>query len=174
MKHSKDWQLLVLFSLVVASVTAGQRPQPELASQSAFPLTVTAVRGSVKVGSPIRMDVVMTNDSVHDIHLMKDASLGYYWIEAVDDKGHRAPLTTFGTTFGALSGRIDRSLAPKPSGGTMVFVTVKAGKTWIEQLDASRFYELSQPGKYVIHVEGTDPETFKIVRSNAITITVMP
>jgi hypothetical protein len=158
MKHSRVSWLFVLSSLVVVvSVTAAQRPQPEPASRSGISLTLTAVEGSVKVDSPIRMKVVMTNDSVHDIHLMKDASFGYYWVEAVDDKDHRAPLTTFGTALGAATGRVDRSLAPLVLSGSMVFVTVKAGKTWIEQLDASRFYKLSEPGKYVIHVEAPAP-----------------
>ncbi len=54
-------------------------------------------------------------------------------------------------------------------------VTVKAKQTAMWSINVSKFYDLSQPGKYSIRVQRGDPEDLEAtVTSNTITVTVTP
>lgn len=55
-----------------------------------------------------------------------------------------------------------------------VWFAVQPGQTVEDDLVISEFYELTRPGKYTIQALRPDPQSHAVVKSNTITLTVIP
>lgn len=143
-------------------------------SQSAQPATalvLDAVQDTVKIGLPIVVKLTVTNKSDHDVLLFKDTRDLENRVDVRDGKGNLAPETRLGSRQ---NGHLDPNLlTPAELIGKMICATMKAGESWILNLNVQRLYDLTQPGKYAIQVERDDPDSTKAVKSNPVTITLV-
>jgi hypothetical protein len=57
--------------------------------------------------------------------------------------------------------------------GSLAWITLKPGASWVESCDVGSFYDMVRPGTYKITAEVHDPDTGIIVKSNAIEVTVL-
>jgi hypothetical protein len=163
--------------LVAVQLSAsGQTTAP--AAKPVISLAIHSI-ASIQAGSKVFIHVVLTNTSAHDIVVEREVRGTDCAIDVRDEKGKLAPDTKYGlVTNGHVNiNDLDlNTIDPQDLTGALVSIPVKAGKTWEWGLDATQRYDMSKPGKYQIFVEKLDPENpaLKAVRSNTISVTVMP
>lgn len=56
----------------------------------------------------------------------------------------------------------------------MFFGSLKSGGSDTDEMDVSRYRDISQPGKYTIRLSQFDAESNTTIQSNAVTVTVTP
>lgn len=117
---------------------------------------------SVKSGSEIRVEVWVTNTSDHKIDY--DPGITNLVFDVKNAQGEPAPLTVDGQNLRKVYGVGHAQLFPVPQGETM-----PAGAAKLH-----RIYDLNKPGVYTIQVSRVDEESRAIVKSNIITLTVVP
>ena len=147
--------------------------------QPALAVSLRAEHDTVKTGAPIILKETLLNRSDHDVTYGKDR---YHPSCPVDvlDEGGKFPS---GKKLGYHHGRPDpekaaRTLSPEQLAktgllrGSLVWITLKPGKAWVETCDVSDFYDMTKPGVYRISLQFHDPETASFVKSNTIEVTV--
>jgi methyl coenzyme M reductase subunit D len=90
-----------------------------------------------------------------------------YTINVFEASGRETPKTDY---YGVHRGQPPKK--PMIVEGSSIQVTVQAGKIIKDYADLNELYDISQPGKYTIQVERTDPTTRSVVKSNSIVVTV--
>lgn len=170
--HSK----LILFATVLlCSVSAISQCSNVTNSQPALWLTIQQVHNTAKLGNPVLVSAVLTNNSEHDVSIWRAPGFEY-GVDVRDEKKDLAPDTELGRYR---NGHVDFSkLRPedvnaKYLNGSGACFTLKSGKSLNDVIDVSRLYELA-PGKYSIQLNHGDPTAHENVMSNAVTITVVP
>jgi len=165
--------LVFLAAGMVSLGTVGAQGPSTLSLPPVISLAISAVRKSVRARSPVRVKVVLTNKSSHGILVGREVRGSDCQIEVRDVNGHLARDTAFGSVR---NGRAESSrVTPQYLVVNGFDVTVKAGETLSWELDASKWFDMTQPGKYSIHIQKRDPESLQtIVKSNAITVRVTP
>lgn len=139
-----------------------------------FSLAITAPKEPLKAGDELHLRVTITNISRRDISFIvspgpipEDGPL--YQINARDAEGRPAPPS-------ASVLRRDKRV-PIYYGGSRLARTVKPGESFVDQVDVTRLYDLSQPGKYTISVARSIPPRQNLgeglVESNTVTVTVV-
>jgi hypothetical protein len=160
---------VVACALTLFSSTA----QQALKATQLFSLTLHPLEAPVKAGTEVHLTVTVKNTSDHDLTLgFLPGTPPYeamtYEIEVRDAEGREAPPTA-----------LLRSLREHLGAGfqTNAGYVLAPGKSSDEQLDITRLYVLTTPGKYTIRVARRQNPLRKtdegIVRSNTITITVI-
>jgi hypothetical protein len=148
--------LLGLVMLGVASIAYSQT------TQRPFTITVSTAKPEVKSGDAVYVDVVMTNTSDHDIDCTRNWSNALdrnYLYEVIDEFGQPLP-------------QIVRN---HPAPFRLSPCVIKPGETAKSGGLISILYDFSRPGKYTIQVSrGVSPDPDNLVKSNVITITVLP
>jgi hypothetical protein len=149
---------LSLFGLAVVS---GSNTHP-------FSLTIRLLHDIAKAGSQIRVEVVLTNTSDHEIGILKSAPEADYMVEVRDANGNMAPDTDFGR-------RQKDPASVKVSSATPLY-SLKPGESLHDEIQIERLYKISGPGKYSIQASRTVPEEMGsgVVKSNMVNVTVTP
>lgn len=138
-------------------------------------VTISAFRDSVKTRSPVYITVEFRNNSDHDLEFARVLSGADCKIDVRDVQGKLSPETGFGYIHNghvAHPGEDLTRFSSKDLNDKGIWATVKAGQTTKWDINAARFYDMTQPGKYAIRVEREDPEDPKVVlKSNTVTVT---
>jgi hypothetical protein len=170
---SCTWLVLVLMALPVQQ-SAQSVPQ---SSSASFSVTLKMSQTVVHLGSEIKIEAVLTNQSNHEKWFGIDGG-GLrgeftYEIGTLDHEGHEPSKTQY---FHAVRGED----SPSPDGKTQLVLTrrmtqrpVKPGDSLTEFISFNKLYDL-KPGTYTVQVERADDETKTVVKSNVVTITIEP
>lgn len=170
-KENNTMTLSLLFTAILAIQSAGPAPSPH----SVISVTLSSVSNDVKLGSEVRLKIVVTNTSNHEMLL--ERPVGIYQgeilnrFEVRDEKGSPAVKKPY---YRLLTGEPMTSYPQEEYLRDMTGSMVKPGESVIEEVILNKLYELDKPGKYTIRVEHTDPVTQMPVKSNTITLTITP
>jgi hypothetical protein len=171
MAASRILSMLIVLAALVASAHA-QAVQPD------FSLAITHPHTPIKLGSPIPLEITITNVSTHEL----DISLGYpiefqFGIDVVDSQGASSvQLTDFGRRI--RSGETGKGPGIGFSGGGIGTRKpgsgLKPGQSLKVEALVDRSYDFSRSGEYKIQVYRSDPASKTVVKSNVVTVTVTP
>lgn len=161
-------KLLAILTIVLAySLYAGAQGQ-----QSGISVTLAALKNTVRLGSPIKVRVTVTNTSGKNVALAR--SLGdeeaefNFDFRVIDSRGkkaieseHRKQVKGEGSSAVTHSNQI---------------VPLRPGEAITEMTDISKLYDLGHSGVYKIRVNRTLPAELGggTVLSNQIRITIVP
>jgi hypothetical protein len=166
----------LLFSvlLALAGIAGAQDTQPRKPSLS---LHISMPQDTVKAGSPVVLQLAMTNISDGDLDVGRDAINGVLPrqmdVKVFDKDGQPVPETDYGMR---IHGRVRRGGV---GGGVGTTENMKPGDAIREESDLNKEFEL-KPGKYTVQAECVDPAIktaakFEApVKSNVVTFTVTP
>ena len=172
--------LIIILSLAGARSATSQDTNPAPGKPPVISVGLHAERDTVKTGAPIVMKATLTNLSDHEITFGYDRSRsGIVEVDVLAESGKFAT----DKRPGYVNGRIDlerlaRTVSPEQlakSGlvtGHLVYVPVKPGGTLDDVIDVSKFYDMTEPGVYMVVVERKDPESGAPVQSSPIKVTV--
>ena len=134
-----------------------------------FSIIISASQEVVKLGSPVSVQVTKTNQSDHEINNSRLRSFsGPYEIEVRDDQGNVRPETE-------ASRRAKKSANSNPRATRSAnFSSLKPGESERDRIDVARYIDLNQPGKYIIQLRQFDGDIKTVVKSNTITVTLIP
>ena len=147
--------------------SAGVSPQevtPTKNQSPPFMLTIQAVPNPVKAGSELVLEISAKNVSDHDVN-----NSGYFTAAA--------NYVFYITREGGNTVPEKESLKAIRSGRRMdslVFGTLKTGEAATESVILSDYYDFGRPGNYKIQVLREREPGGKGVKSNTITVTVVP
>jgi hypothetical protein len=151
---------------------------PVWCAEAPFSIMITAAPEVVKSGSEVRIDIVYTNVSDHEIELVwVYGAVGEFFnrVEIQDDRGLAVASTKYGHD---LPGRDVAPRGPGPyyvsrgSMGSLWFKRMPPGKTLQDAIILTKLHDLSRSGRYTVQVERFDETTKTFVKSNKIAITV--
>jgi hypothetical protein len=158
--------LSVTFLLSVCAVSESQLPAPlsSDAGSERISVTIATKQGTFKVGDNILLSITVKNISEGiycEGHYLEtgEAELNGYDVHIINSNG---------TTYSIKPierGRLKRSRGK---------VCINPGGNLKEKLSVEQLVDLSAPGVYQIQVDHHDREANIRVRSNSITVTVMP
>jgi hypothetical protein len=172
--HLKQLAVLLLSTTIVSLASdAPQTPAPAQTSQADFTLAISVKRPEYNAGAEVWVEIVKRNTSDHPVRVVRvtkqiaDADR-FYRTYVRDEKGNLAPETKHGRWI--RTGRDD-------PGETTVYVwsgmpgTILPGASFRDEILLNRLYDISQPGKYTVQIEGLD-ESGRTAKSNTITIAI--
>jgi hypothetical protein len=143
-------------------------PRPDLQKPGQFTIKISAPQ-EAKLGDPLPLQVTLTNTGKEDFATYRDATRRaeyFYKITVHDALGREPALTELHRTFrGDGTGIILSNDIP---------ILLEPGKSLQDETDISTLYKIDQPGKYTIQVDrfnGTDKPR---VKSNTITVSIVP
>lgn len=170
-------RMFLLFSAILsASVVGLAQNSSTSGTQPAMLLAISAEQNSVNVGTPVRVKVILTNKSGHDVTFSRPGDGYDCRLDVRDINGKLAPDTKFGYLRSSHDTKPDEFvISPDDLKGRLVVVTVKAGETLTWEEDAAKLYDMTQPGKYAVQGQMQDPTNpSEALKSNTITVTVTP
>jgi hypothetical protein len=150
-----------VLTLIILAVCAASSVHSTAAP---FTLTLDAGEKAVKAGSELKTYVTLRNSSNRAIYMSVGSSDVDYAIEVRDSQGRLAPDTDFA-----------RKLKERAYYSNDTVFTLQPGESLPKTpLVATKFYDLSRPGKYLIQVSRGVPKEIGggTVKSNTITIAV--
>jgi hypothetical protein len=173
--------LVSVIHTLSGSAVAQTSPQGSSQTSSSTPvnsISISAFEGSVKAGSPVYIIVHFTNKTDHDLEFGRVLSGADCRIDVRDAQGKWPRETGFGYVHNGHVAHIEDDLTRFSSNDLNdndIWASVKAGQTTEWDINAAKFYDMRQPGKYAIRVEREDPEDSKVIlKSNTVTVTVTP
>jgi hypothetical protein len=166
--------ILVAVTLLWCVDIRAQCPPPTYRAKEAQRVTsieLGAPSESVKIGTPAKLTVTMTNTSDHDICIYSDAK-GNYRVEVRDEKAKLPPDTKFGRSR---NGNVKPDqLSPEELSSSGGYVILGPRQTQVQTVNVTALYEITRPGRYSVQVSRIDPATFEEVKSDVVTITLTP
>jgi len=150
-------------------------------AEAPFSITISAAPDVVRAGSDVRLNIMFTNTSEHEIRLITVVGGKEFFnlVQVLSDRGAAVPTTRHGRDLMGVSSTPEvlpqrRSYFPRDfSGGlSLIGSPIAPGKTRDDDIVVSALYDLSRPGKYTVQVNRFDETTNAFVKSNKITITV--
>jgi hypothetical protein len=161
---------MLVFIIATLGLTSGQNAQPP------FTITLTAPKNPLKIGSKIRVDIMLKNTSNTDISVSKsnaeDQAEFSYVIDVRDEKDEPPPKTEYARSLNGEDANDPKHIKVVVSSD--VISTLKPGETLNDIAVLNRLYDLSRPGKYVVQIGRQIPKELGrgFVKSNAVTLTV--
>ena len=159
-----------MVSMVTVVFAQQQQPaNPPKNPKPAFTLTISTEQGTVAPGSKVIATVRLTNQSDRPLNFPWSGFGGpdpSYRVEVRNGQGQLAPYTE---DYGK---RLRREPPYDHIIGRSVGYTVEKGATATEEIEVTKQYDFSTPGKYTIRVFHPDRDADINVQSNAITLTV--
>ena len=163
------------FAILVgaASVAVGQQtsaPAKKTASKSpAVSLVASLPQDSVKAGSPVVVQITITNRRKSEISLDRN------WMMAFDVRDNQGaqPLTRRGEILIQHAPRKPGEVLDLPTGGGP-YLQLSSKETVNVSQAIPDLFDLSQPGTYTIQVHVPDPAGDGVVRSNTVSVTIVP
>ena len=173
-----NWQavVVVVISLLGFSVTASSQQTTTTASAGyRTSLTIRAANRTVKVGSPVWVDVTEANNSDQMVAVGRERPQNMdqggesFRVDVWNSKGLRPPETAFyRKILGHLTPEEKANFSAsdlRTSSGIAMFL--KPGTSITDRIDIGRLYDLSIPGAYTIQVQLPGG-------SNKITVNITP
>ena len=162
--------LQILIFLSFLPLTAAHAAQNAPLAPPSLSVSISAPESVVKAGSAVKLKITTTNTSDHDVSFIVSTD-GLYDIYVRDPTGALAPETPEGARKHFWSPN------HRPAAGSAFTGRhhLEADAKQEAELDVTKEYDLTKPGKYTVEVERPDPESRgKRLKSNTITITVTP
>lgn len=136
-----DLRFVIAAFLVCGTLSAQTTPAPLVT-------TIEAPKSCVKSGSPIELNITLTNTSDHDVSYRVVATgwwSGWEGISVHDSTGRLLPEKG------------------SPHGGSVFFAKLSLGaaKSIHSKVDVAKEYDLNKPGRYTIEVWPLTEERFK-------------
>jgi len=173
--------LVSVIHILSGGAVAQTSPQGSSQASNGKPvnsISIRAPRESVKTRSPVDITVEFRNNTDHDLEFARVLSGADCKIDVRDVQGKLPPETGFGYIHNGHVAHPEEDLtrfSSKDLNDNGIWASVKAGQTSEWEINAAKFYDMKQPGKYAIRVERQDPEDSKVVlKSNTVTVTVTP
>jgi len=169
-----SWLLLVAL-LAAAGAAPRQQEEPQAVSP-AFCVGISAAQDVVRSGSAVAVRSVVTNISDQKMWVV---SLGedveyHVW----DSRGFPVRRANPRVERAKLQLQVDKHgqhvIVPYNTTLRGVWFAVQPGQTVEDDLAISELYDLTRPGKYTIRALRPDPQSHAVVKSNTITLTVIP
>src|ERR1700722_426018 len=148
---------VVLHAILMSSVAA-YATEP-------FTLAVTPLSQRIESGSRVELDVALTNTSDHDLNassMYQGSGNESCQIEVRDSSGNRLKRLQRPDDDGKGLHSSDLNPPLKPN---------ESVKDWI---NVTAFYDLTDPGEYTIELSRQLGRKSSIVRSNVVTVTILP
>lgn len=153
----------LLGALAVACLAA----MPQATGVPGFSITISTAESTINAGAELIVKVVFTNTSGHRINLNLDQA--DYRLEVQDEYSDPARLTAYGRKLpGSAPG-----LASASRDTGFITVPLQPDETAKAQINLSKVFNLTWPGKYTMSVQGYDRENQAQVQSNMISVTVV-
>ena len=152
------------------SATAPQNveetPQESVGGED-FTIAISAPQDEVRVGGDARVTIALRNVSNHQIVFAHRPGANNpefsYRIEVKDAAGHVMEPTAYG-----------REAQQHQQEESRMVEFVQPGKAALQTAHVAKVVSLNRPGRYTVQVFRKDPKTGKVVRSNELTINVVP
>jgi hypothetical protein len=145
------------------------------AAEPELSLTVSVAKDGVKVGAEVRLRILLTNLTNHQITLGRlnhpDGLENEYSFDVRDSQGRSVPLTRYGR---AVHGTPDEGDERHDCGDCSgVTQDLEPHEKITDEIAVSKIYELTRAGKYTIQVSRPQGDnSHAIVKSNTITVTI--
>ncbi|MGO9602233.1 MAG: hypothetical protein ACLQAT_02305 [Candidatus Binataceae bacterium] len=166
-------KMLLCLALLVGTLTSGLVAQSAKSGRElepSFSIALRAPETTVKADAEVELDVTLKNTSHRDItvgEILGGSDLNYN-IEVRDGQGKLAPETPFGKKLhgkdpnfqGQHGSILAHTLAPGASHETKTFL--------------NKVYVLNEAGTYTVQASRRDPDSNVVIKSNSITLTVIP
>jgi hypothetical protein len=132
-----------------------------------FTIAISAPEDEVRVGGDARVTIALRNVSDHQIAFAHRPGTNNpvfsYRIEVKDAAGHVMEPTAYGR----------EALQHQQEESRMVEF-VQPGKAALQTAHVAKVVSLTRPGRYSVQVFRKDPKTGNVVRSNELTLNVVP
>jgi hypothetical protein len=149
------------------SASVQQNVAQEAVGGEDFTIAISAPDDEVRVGGDARVTIALRNVSDHQIafaHRPGANSPEYsYRIEVKDAAGHVMESTAYG-----------REAMQHQQEESRMVEFVQPGKAALQTAHVAKLVNLNRPGRYTVQVFRKDPKTGKVVRSNELTLNVVP
>ena len=158
-----------------AAVTSRSQTASSYDLPPSISLWIAVVHDTVKAGDPIPIKVTLSNLLTRDLTIPREIHGHDFQMDVRDENGNLAADTRYGYVWnGHVANPDPARVNPADLSGNGASMTVKANSTqWWMELNATKLYEMSKPGKYNIRVQTRDPENHTLTaKSNVITVTV--
>jgi hypothetical protein len=161
-------KILFVAVLVTSLSLSGWGSQPD------FTISLQSNQPTVKLGTEINVDVILTNTSNRNISFAKANGVAkghlVYTVSVKDEKGNAVPA------------RKTREANPEEDSASFANIevtnfqvlTLVPGQTLRDQIVLSKLFDFSHPGKYTVRVQRAQPNNKILHESNAVTIIVEP
>jgi hypothetical protein len=183
--------LALVLSVCLTATAQDKKPRQVPSSpkkqKQALLIAIDMPETTVRVGSPIRGKMLMTNNSHNPLNVGW-GSWESGGLEVRDSQGNEAltglerclrkggQCNTTSNPLGPcpVEGEQCQTIMGLPLGGGPSF-RLDPGKSYSESVEVNRgVYDLTRPGKYTIQWQGHYPSSKTVMKSNAITLTVVP
>jgi len=139
-----------------------------------FSITVAPPAAPIRLGSPINDTVTVKNISGKEIYIETTRSqdaryLDFAYLLLKD--GHEVETTFF---HRKITGRNRPDDPQEVWAGSYIILPHPPGKIYEMPIDLKRLYEIKDPGVYTLEVSRFDEDSKRKVRSNTLTLTVVP
>jgi dipeptidyl aminopeptidase/acylaminoacyl peptidase len=149
-----------------ASQNVEETPQESVGGED-FTIAISAPEDEVRVGGDARVTIALRNVSDHQIAFAHRPGANNpefsYRIQVKDATGHVVESTAYGR----------EALQHQQEESRMVEF-VQPGKAALQTAHVAKLVNLNRPGRYAVQVFRKDPKTGKVVRSNELTLNVVP
>ncbi|WP_254063893.1 S9 family peptidase [Granulicella sp. S190] len=151
-----------------SAVASNVAPVEEMpAGGGDYTIAISAPQDEVRLGSDARVTIALRNVSSHQIAFAHHPGANNpefsYRIEVKDAAGH----VLEGTAYGRESAQHQQE-----ESRTVEFV--QPGKAALQTAHLAKLVSFSRPGRYMVRVFRKDPKTGAVVRSNELTLNVLP
>ena len=155
--------MLVAMASTVTFAVAKDSP----ATKPEFTIAITAPQTTVKLGSPIVLNLTEANISEHDLpRTSTSQGTRFMDIKLYDTDGKAVPETEHGKLLHG------RSVKWPNSHSGFIQRFIPKGQSFHEESDLSKEFILDKPGTYTVQAEHFDYASQVLVKSNAITLTL--
>jgi len=132
-----------------------------------FTVAIGAPQDEVKLGSDAKVTIALRNVSDHPVAFAHRPGANYpefsYRIEVKDAKGHEVALTAYG-----------REALQHQQEETRMVEYVQPGKAAVQTAHLEKLVNMNRPGRYTVQVFRKDAKSGAVVRSNELTMNVVP
>ncbi len=159
--------------LLIAALLGVQKAELPASTRPAISVTISPSSDVVKLGSELRIKIVITNISNRELDVGRPVGNGPQGefrnlIDVRDERGNAAVKTKY---YRQIRGE------EVTHGGIRLETTdslLKPGESTAEEVVVSKLYSLEKEGKYTVQTQRDDPDSKALVKSNRITVTVTP
>lgn len=164
---------LLIGSYSVAHPQSGNPTQQSSRPQPNYAISIAGPTGPIKLGSPIKVTVTVTNISQQEVYwnseLGKDSAYRSF-LFLLSKNGHEVQTTYF---HRRISGRQQKSDPDEvPGSGSSILLPHPPGKMFEIPIDLTRLYEITEPGTYTFRVCRHDRTSKTRVCSNDLTLQI--
>jgi len=157
--------------LLVLAAAVWLPAQEKVSTKAAASISIRPLASPVKAGSPVMIQVTMINTSDYPFHPFRTTNPGEYYtfdvrrdgtpaVETVNLKRLKKP--------GQSRPEINDNPVPMPYTTSLLFTTIPPHQSLQETVTVSEYYDMSQPGKYIIKLQ------LGRAKSNTVTVTAEP